>query len=75
MKARVTQLNFRKDPTFDPTGDLVDDEHAMLYIIEVKRHWWNSWNFVIDITTNCPKLFYGSKSVIQFCILNKCKMI
>lgn len=61
MKVKVIRLNFHKDPTFDPEG-LIDDYYIKPYIVEFRNHWWNSWKYIVDIETHCPKLFYGEYS-------------
>jgi len=60
MKIKLTQLEFRKDPTFDPEG-LIDDVYSQPFVVQFKRHWWNRWTYIIDGYTGCPMLFFGTE--------------
>lgn len=65
MRFYITQLNFRKDPDFDP-DNVIEKKFAEPFLIQYKRHWWSCKRFVMDKTTHCPRLFYGIDSVHNF---------
>lgn len=74
MKARVIRLDFSKHPILDPQG-LSEDKFTKPYLIQTKKHWWSRWEYVIDNQTYVPRLFFGKESVIDFCLLNKLKIV
>ena len=73
MKAKVTQLNFHKDPKFDPDG-LIDESASRPYIIQIRKHWWNKWKYIMDNASGCPKLFFGKTEVLCYLIDNHIKL-
>lgn len=74
MKARVTRLDLKKDPTFDPEG-LLDEMASHPYIIKTKKHWWNRWKYVMDYHIGCPRLFFDTVEVLSYLHDNQLKLI
>lgn len=73
MKARVINLDFNNELKPEKQG-LLEDKYAMPYLVQTKKHWWNRWEYVMDEQTGVPRLFFGKKSVNDFCVLNKLKI-